>query len=65
MKKDKFQKMDSRKFQAPVFEQLKQIKETIPQLEGEILALKQQQLNQDYLLNEAKQIFKNWKKFLT
>jgi len=44
----------------PLFEQLQQIKYQIPILEGEILALKQNEQSSKYLFSEAENLYKRW-----
>lgn len=47
----------------PPFEQLQQIEAQIPQLEGEILALRQNEENSKYLFNEAQNLYSKWQTF--
>lgn len=44
----------------PLFEQLQQIQTQIPQIEGEILALKQNEENSKYIFSEAESLFSKW-----
>lgn len=44
----------------PLFEQLQQIGARIPQLEGEILALKQNEENSKYVFQEAQDLYSKW-----
>jgi len=44
-------------------EQLKQLKRKIPELEGEIFALKDQFKSSGYIIEEAKSLYKNWDTF--
>ncbi len=47
----------------PLFEQKKQIEKQIPVIEGEILALKQNEENSKYIFSEAKNLYNQWKTF--
>jgi len=47
----------------PLFEQKKQIEKQIPVLEGEILALKQNEENSKYIFSEAKNLYTQWNTF--
>lgn len=46
----------------PLFEQLKQIENQIPLIEGEILALKQNEESSKYLFGEAENLYNKWDK---
>ncbi|MCE1169532.1 MAG: recombinase family protein [Sphingobacteriia bacterium] len=47
----------------PPFEQLQQIQAQIPLIEGEILALRQNEENSKYLFNEAQNLYSKWQTF--
>ena len=44
----------------PLFDQLQQLEEWMPQLEGQIAAMKDQYQSRDYILNEAKAFYQRW-----
>jgi site-specific DNA recombinase len=47
----------------PLFEQLQQIQDQIPQTEGEILALRQNEESSKYLFSEAQNLYSKWQTF--
>lgn len=47
----------------PLFEQFEQIQNQIPVIEGEILALKQNEESSKYLFNEAQNLYHKWSTF--